>query len=1455
MFGGLEKYLATPRIDSIEYSVMGDVETTTDSCVEVTHKETFKGDQPDPFGIYDPHMGTTDIKWNCHTCGNKKNVCPGHSGHLQTNYPLKNPLFRDEILKWLKIICVKCGRLLTTTTLTGPQSKIMSEYIKLCNHKKVKQCPWPDCRAVRFPIVKDRDRPFVFNVETKSADNKIIQHEIYNHEIRVIFNKITDETVAKVAVDVKMHPRNLIISAVRIPPNTIRPDIRRIGGASSRSTNNDITQFVRNLVDINEQLPKVIPEKDQFDKSLKANYNLLELTLSEEVRGSTNASAVRLSTNTNKTPTSLAERLKGKGGIVRASLMGKRVFNAARSVITGDNYLQVDEVGIPLASAKILQIPVIVNATNQKEMMLYFKNGKSIYPGCTAIKKKGSDNMYSIEFFDKNYVLQEGDVVYRDLIDGDSVLMNRPPSLLFSNISGHRVKIMEKGLTFRINVSACKCYNADFDGDAMTLLTAHNIQSRTEIERMSWIGNWFISYKNHAPFFGAYMDALLGASLITQSNVRINKWHGMNILGHINPVGRNYQFSGSQKAPFTGRDIVSMFLPEFNYPEKKATFYKSQYESFIKYEPEEIKVRISRGKVESGILDASTIGQGKIGSIFQAIKSVLGAKEALLCIYNFHQSMSRYLIHRGVTTGIRDTFISDETLIKIKESIASNLGNAMDSIEQLNQRKLVAPYGRSMTDFFEEQQMKILEAGDDFIKHIFQELDLKKNILAWMVFTGSRGKISNFVAINAAIGSQTIGGRRMTRNFGNGRTSPYFLRHDLDPRSLGYVENSFREGIDPSVFPFSVAESRAGSINNQLSTPVSGAQNRQNVKNMETMILSNHLMAAKKNKIAQILYADSGFDPRKTELVKFISVDETNANFEKNYRSDISMFDKKFQNPQVKKILEEEFEVLAQDRQWYRDVFMKIENNNQGLALFSKEMQMPVNPYFIIESTMQDYKDAMDDFKKEDQVLDPVFCVAQVRQLCDRLGYIFLNSIQEQAQSAIPEYMNTSLEIVKVAIRMYMCTANLARKKVNNAILRIILDKIRMTLQNALMQPGTPIGIIAAQCLSEPLTQYSLDSKHRSGGAGGSSTSTADRVKEILGARSTKSMKNPCMTIMVREQYEQDKNMVQNIANHIEVMELRRFVVVSQIFYEEYGNPVHPKYKHEAQMIKDFDKRNAGIQRIDESKWCIRFELNKEELITNSMKLDTIVIRLRLKFPKSIIVNSPEKSEKIVIRVYLGYSMLKPNMGYDLTYIRHIMDKLLDTVIRGIKGILNCTVIKMARNKEQSDGSIKTEQIFAISTYGTNLEEVLENPFVDPYRTQTDSIKEYEEIFGIDATRNKIIMELAKVLKTEDVVRMHSSLFADEMTFSGTMTSILKSGLGVREKNNVSLRISYQAPNVVIRDAAVERLKERKIGGISGPLLFGQIPKLGTTYNDILINREFVEKYQTEMQTNVEDYL
>ena len=97
-----------------------------------------------------------------------------------------------------------------------------------------------------------------------------------------------------------------------------------------------------------------------------------------------------------------------------------------------------------------------------------------------------------------------------------------------------------------------------------------------------------------------------------------------------------------------------------------------------------------------------------------------------------------------------------------------------------------------------------------------------------------------------------------------------------------------------------------------------------------------------------------------------------------------------------------------------------------------------------------------------------------------------------------------------------------------------------------------------------------------------------------------------------------------------------------------------------------------------------------------------------------------------------------------------------------------------------------------------------------------------------------------------DISIEHCSIFADEMTYSGHVTSIHKTGLQKREMNNVSLRVSFQSPIQVLENAAVDGLID-KISGISGPLIIGATPNIGTAYNKIIVCEKFLIDHHKNM--------
>lgn len=1429
----------TSKIHTLSFYVLGNDENTKDSNVIVSNKELFRSDLPIPEGVYDAHMGTTDHSWLCETCGNTKTLCPGHFGSIELNYPVKSPLFREYILKWLKIICFKCGNLLYTKPIKAAKQNILSEYVK--NSRSIVSCP--HCSEKHPYVVKDKFEQAIFYGEVSDGKH-VNRNEIFNHVIKQILNKISDETVKIVGKPIRSHPKHFILDTIRVAPNTIRPDIRRIGG--NRSNNSDITALTKNIVEINDMLPSEIPNHEKIDKDLREMYFNLDMTYYEMIKGSSGSNnQVRMITNTNKTPNSIANRIPKKDGRLRRNLMGKRVRYMMRSVITGDNMLKVDEIGVPISIAKSLQIPETVRCYNKDRLSIYYSNKRDIYPGCAGVIKIRTKKLHKIEYIEDDYQLQDGDIIMRDLLTGDTIGFNRQPSLEFSSIGAHKVIVIQSGETLRMNVSACNLYNADFDGDQMNGIVSLNIQARNELSKLSSIGNWMISYKNSAPTMGAFQDALIGMSEFTRSDIYLDKYHAMRLFGHIDAHNHDFNFN---KKIYQGRELLKVFLPKINYPKKKSKIYMPQYTPFIKYDPTDIEVQIERGDLLHGILDVATIGQGVMGSILHVINNEYGYDKALNTIYTMQQLTTSFFNVYGFTIGIRDINISDEAIKRVKLKTSAMIYESRSITKKLNDNKLIAPIGMTLSEFYESKQMNALEPGDDFVEPILADIEFSSNKLAKLIFTGSKGKPTNFIAINGAIGTMQINGKRMVRQFGWGRTSPYFLRYDMEPKSLGYVSNSYREGVTCDIFPFCAAEARHGLINNALSTSITGHQNRLSIKNLESILVDNLYKSVKDQNIIQPLYAESGLDPRRTEKVKFMTILISDKEMEEQYFTNIKDLNKMYHNKKVEQILNVEYNQLLEDRKTYRDIFFKAENDNPGNSLVDNTRQMPINVFRIIEDISYDYKDELQQMSKSDIIIDPVESINKVKELCNNIPYVYYNEIQENNKARIPEYIQKSTILVCILIRSYLCVANLIKKNIISKSLDIIITKIKITFKKALIGYGAAVGIIAAQCVSEPMTQYVLNSKHRAG-TGGSSNSTITRIKEILGAKDIDKMKNPSMTLLVHPEFEDTKIKVQEIANYIEMMEMNRFVSATRIFFEDYGNPIHSKYKHESKLIKDFEKYNLGISiPTDLTKWCIRYNINKEEMIYNSMKLETIIQVIQDKYPYLFIVYTPENSDDIIIRCYVRNNISKNSTYITESYIVELMHDMRKTIIRGVYGIKSTDVINVVRSYIDTDGKISTKITYGINTIGSNLEEILNNKYIDRYRSQSDGVLELESIYGIEAARNKIIHELRKEMS--DISHEHCTIYADEMTYSGHVTSIHKTGLQKREMNNVTLRLSFQSPIQVIENASIDGLID-KISGISGPLILGTSPDIGTAFNKILVNEKFIDDYYADPNNKI----
>ena len=1416
---------------SIQFGILGSEDIVNASSVSVTKKNLLKNERPEIDGPYDLHMGTTDRTMKCWTCGNIKEYCPGHVGHIVLKYPVQNPLFRDDINKWLRVFCHFCGHIIVNRkpNKNTLKNKLFGEYGKLARSGSDKNPVCIKCKRRQPHIERDKIRPMIIWKVWFSANIEERREQMFNTEIATIFSRISAESVAKMGRPINSHPSNLILTNICVPPNSIRPDTRR--GSGVRTTSSDITTIVKTIVEVNNEIKTVPPQK--ISPEDESRLILLDLLYYSMVRGSSSTNQMRVNTNMNKTPDSLAQRFPKKAGILRKHLLGKRVWYIARSVITGDKNIRPNKIGVPIMIAKQLVIIETVREYNKDRLMKLFIN-RNNYPGCTTIEKPTETGFsrHRVELISDDIQLEIGDKIHRHLLNDDMVCFNRQPSLTYSSIAAHKVVILEEGQTLRLNSATCNLYNADFDGDEMNMIVASGIASRIEIKYTSSVQKWFMGYKNAKPMMGCFMDALIGSAEFTKNSVKMDRFHAMKLLAQV--PEELYDPKDLSKEFYSGRDLITAILPDNVNYKGKAFYYKKEWSKYpsLKYDPSEYNVIIERGVHKQGILDKAAVGESAAGGLFHNVHNEYGPEFTLNLIYAFQQLTTSFFYYQGFTVGLKDVSLSPETRKKINTQISKIVAESELLTKQLYEGTLIPPVGMTLREYYFKQMKAKLEHGDEFIELILNDIDVDENGFYKLIFFGSKGKKDNIISIVATIAQQDIDGNRFIDQFSNGRSSIYFTRNDYSAQAGGYHTTSYTQGIQQTAYIAATQEARNGLINIALSTAIAGEQSRKFIKSLESLYSNYHYSTIRNGKVIQPLYGETAIDPRKVEKIQFKPMMMSDKEFKETYQILIKQFSSEFRNSKIQSLLDDEYKQLWDDRRVYRNLEFGMESQNPHYTA-TNNRYMPVNIDKLVGNITHKYRG------KQKKKLNPAIAIDKIKELCQIIGYLLINEIQEHKKSPIPVHIDKSMMLFRMLIRSELCIKALWKAKLWEEPLNEIIDSIKLHYDNALIDPGTAVGIIAAQSVSEPTTQFVLDSKHLSG-AKGTKTNVVDRVKEIASAKPTEKMKTPSMILHIREEYQNNKQKVQEIANHIEMMILSKFVIGEYILYDTYGHDTHLEFLTYNQKIKNFEKYNFGTAHpTDLTRWSILFKLDPEELIMKNMKMETIVHSIQDKFPSLYVVYSLLHSDDVFVRCYLRSNTWKHDKDYVRENVIELLRNILDNVIRGIDRITGTEVTSVVKSYVQEDGSVTTKKIYAIITEGTNLSKCLENPYLDRYNCHSDSIKETELIYGIDGAKQKLFSEL-KSITEQAAYDSHYSLMADEMTSTGVVTELERTGHDKREPNKVLLATAFHGPIQVQTKAALANKKEI-ITDPSAYLLMGQIPKIGTNYTEVLLHEEFIQ--------------
>ena len=127
--------------------------------------------------------------------------------------------------------------------------------------------------------------------------------------------------------------------------------------------------------------------------------------------------------------------------------------------------------------------------------------------------------------------------------------------------------------------------------------------------------------------------------------------------------------------------------------------------------------------------------------------------------------------------------------------------------------------------------------------------------------------------MSAVVGQQAIRGERINRGYSL-RTLPHFKINDLTPKSRGFVESSYRNGLRPVEFFFHAMGGREGLVDTAVRTSTSGYMQRRLVNALQDMVIENDGTVRNSDKnIIQFCYGDDGIDPMHTDHSDAVNLD------------------------------------------------------------------------------------------------------------------------------------------------------------------------------------------------------------------------------------------------------------------------------------------------------------------------------------------------------------------------------------------------------------------------------------------------------------------------------------------------------------------------------------------------------------------------------------------------------
>jgi DNA-directed RNA polymerase II subunit RPB1 len=1433
-------------IKKIQLGLLNPEEIKKGAVCEILNAETYEGGEPKINGLFDPRMGSVDKNSFCITCGNYNDICPGHFGKIELAVPFFNINTVDIVKKLLKCVCIRCSNLLIDKDNPIYLEKLKKmrnidrfNYIYEISSKITKCNNNASCNRLQ-PIKYEK----LLTDKIPTNDNALALYAITNSEtlnsndsgqknkIKIrpmdclnIFKRITDEDVVFLGFNhIICRPEWLLLTVLPVPPPCVRPAATYDNDLRAED---DLTHLLNNIVKNNNQLKQKIAE-NQDQKIIESHIGLLQYQLISFINNEISGippQAQRSSRNLK----GLVQRLKQKEGRIRLNLMGKRVDYSARTVISVDPNIDIDQFGVPLKMAMNLTFPEKITKYNIKKMRVLLLNGPDKYPGVKRIKKKeiledGTEQYceYSLKIIDPNKItLEIGDILYRHLLDDDIVLFNRQPTLHRMGMMAHRIKILPHS-TFRLNVTATTPYNADFDGDEMNAHVPQSYKAAVELKNIALVPTQIITPGKCKPVIGIIQDTLVGAYCFTKFNVFLNKRDVMNlfvydekvILPKCSKVENGVEL-------WSGKDVFSMILPEISLD--------------ITNNSEE-KIFIENGILKEGVLDSKIVGSSK-GGLIHLIYNSYNQNVCKKFLDDIQKIITRWFENFSLSFSIADILPTKSMEDEMDEIKLEGYKNVENIIYKMNHgifnpdldtkyliSKMEIEIGKSLENV-NTKCSKILKAN-------FKDM----NNFSRTITSGSKGKTLNMRQVAGLVGQQIIWGSRVDYKYTD-RTLPHFSKHDYSADSKGFVANSFIKGMTPTETFFHAMGGRIGVIDTAVKTAGVGYVSRRLVKSLEDVKVTYDLTVRNAfNTIIQFAYGDDNMDPTNIEVQRLQIIALNNDQIKSDYYYDLkdeendvflSLDDKTLNdfksNKENYKLVDNEFKDLVELRDFIRT------NYFNNLRDMDTSFLSPINLFRLIQNIQYKFKITKSDLSN----LNPVYILKKTNDLIES----FMKYINEKDSMILLKVLIRSLLSTKKCIYEYRFTVD-----VFDHLIELVRDKILKSF----VQSGESVGIIVEQSYYEELQQATLNTFHTAG-TGHNISQGVERFSEIINV--SKNLKSPQMYIYLKSEYTSNLEMALYARSQIDYTKMEDVVSKSLILYNNENTYIQSEEYEYVRTFNDFNEI-INTEICDEellSKWMIQFEFDKDKLMNKNLTMikiyNIIMNNFISKKDISCIVNDDNSSNlTMLIRV----KEIDEDTNY-LDYLKELEKQILSITLHGIEGILYSDIKTQKKIVYEQDGSYNTIEEYYIETNGANLKEVLNHPMVDKYRTFSNEVIEILEIFGIEAAREYFVREFNNILEDKIVYR-HHALLADLICLKGKLMQIARYGINKSADYSPFAKASFEEVVDVLIKASTFG-EHDNMQGVSSNIMVGQHCNIGTNFFNVLLNEEeFIENFRGNLK-------